>query len=83
MIIDNPLLKEDENKCEICNKTLSSKSNLKKHIKEVHNKGAHTYIKHEKDGGKYVCKICRDKFPHSSRLKLHYKKKHLEEEVKD
>ena len=50
---------ENENKCELCGKILSSKKNLKKHLK------LHTNIR------SYVCKICNKTYKRSDHLKRH------------
>ena len=49
----------------------------------MHSGKVHKYLKHIKEGGKYVCQVCGQKFFPSNRLKEHYLKKHTEEELKE
>lgn len=44
--------------CIICLKTFTTKSNLERHYKGVHENRAKKYIKHEMVDGKLLCKIC-------------------------
>ncbi len=67
--------------CDTCGKTFASKFNLKRHKDLVHSFKDKKYMKHEKKGKKYQCKICKALFFPSVRLKEHYLKAHKKEQL--
>ena len=58
-------------KCEYCNKTVSSKGNLKRHIEDVH-----------KGQKRYECELCSKSFSQKCNLKTHILKYHKEKPLK-
>ncbi|TNV71369.1 hypothetical protein FGO68_gene5124 [Halteria grandinella] len=57
-----------KNQCTICNKEMSTKFNLTKHMKVVHSGVPKKYIKHIKKDKKFVCRVCNKAFKHSYNL---------------
>ena len=56
---------ENHNICEICKKTFSSKQNLKRHVKTVHD-----------EVREHKCDICGITFVHKMDLEIHFKRIH-------
>lgn len=55
---------------------------MRKHKKVVHGGVAKKYIKHEKKGEGFECKVCQKRFTHTYNLKLHYAREHSHSELK-
>ena len=67
--------------CNSCGKYFTTKFNLKRHKVKVHYPKVKKYLKHDKKGKKYQCKICKELFFPSARLKEHYLKVHTKHEL--
>jgi hypothetical protein len=46
----------------------------------MHGNQSKVYMKHEKVGVKYQCKVCAKEYTHSAKLKKHYIKQHTLEQ---
>jgi len=65
----------------MCDKAVSSKSNLLRHVKLMHSETKKKYLKHIKKNGKFTCKICGKEYTHSSNLKFHYGHHHTKKDI--
>jgi len=67
--------------CNKCGKTFSTKFNLNKHDRQVHNGFEKKRMKHIKKDGKYLCVVCGKLLSHPQTLKIHYGTAHSKEDL--
>lgn len=65
----------------MCDKVVSNKQNLVRHVRVVHSETTKKYFKHIKKDGRFACNICGKSYSHSHNLKVHYAQTHSKKEI--